>query len=60
MKPRQLFTISGGEHRRLANHFRATGEFVIIHEHRQDFGCDGSCLMLNLPDEVRAELSDEV
>lgn len=59
-QPRHVYTISGGEVRRLQDHFRTTGQFVVVHEHRKEQSCWGECLMLNIPDELETQLSLEV
>lgn len=60
MKPRQVFAPDRQEYKEVEALMRKMGDFAILHDHRRDYGCSGDCLMLNLPDEIRSELSDEV
>lgn len=59
-QPRHVYTLTSAEVRRLQDAFRASGQFVVVHEHVKTQSCWGECLMLNIPDEVEADLQYEV
>lgn len=50
-QPRHVYTLTGAEVRRYTEHFKKTGQFVVIHEHTVVQVCDGNCWMYNVPSE---------